>query len=336
MSEGDLSGWRKLILECIQRLDKTIFTVDDILLFNDEFRMDYPNNHHIREKVRQALQNLRDDGYIAFVSRGKYMIVDTANNANDNTTDDYLSASRGDIEPNQRNPPWTTDELILALNLYVHFKGNPPGKDSPEIVGLSALLNRLAGPDDRADGFRNPNGVYMKLMNFRRFDPAYQAQGKTGLTRGNKLEQVVWDEFAHDPDRLRVTATAIERNLSEASDVLPSEIEIEDAEEGRVLTRAHLVRERSRRLVQAKKTEALNRTGKLACEACGFDFNATYGERGQGFIEVHHALPVHQLLPGSKTKLSDLHLLCANCHRMVHSRRPWLTLDDLKSCLGVL
>jgi len=194
----------------------------------------------------------------------------------------------------------------------------------------------LAGPDDRADGFRNPNGVYMKLMNFRRFDPAYQAQGKTGLTRGNKLEQVVWDEFAHDPDRLRVTATAIERNLSEASDVLPSEIEIEDAEEGRVLTRAHLVRERSRRLVQAKKTEALNRTGKLACEACGFDFNATYGERGQGFIEVHHALPVHQLLPGSKTKLSDLHLLCANCHRMVHSRRPWLTLDDLKSCLGVL
>jgi hypothetical protein len=54
---------------------------------------------------------------------------------------------------------------------------------------LSRLLNQLTvtigtgSPD-----FRNPNGVYMKLMNFRRFDPIYQAQGKSGLTRGNKLE----------------------------------------------------------------------------------------------------------------------------------------------------
>jgi hypothetical protein len=31
----------------------------------------------------------------------------------------------------------------------------------------------------------------MKLMNFRRFDPVYQAQGKTGLTRGNKLKEAV-------------------------------------------------------------------------------------------------------------------------------------------------
>jgi 5-methylcytosine-specific restriction protein A len=36
------------------------------------------------------------------------------------------------------------------------------------------------------------------------------------------------------------------------------------------------------------------------------------------------------LRPGAKTRLSDLHLLCANCHRMVHAKRPWLTLDELK------
>jgi 5-methylcytosine-specific restriction protein A len=139
--------------------------------------------------------------------------------------------------------------------------------------------------------------------------------------------------FAHDPDRLSATASAIEGNLSEAIDTMPFEIEIEEAEEGRVLTRAHLVRERSRKLVQAKKMDTMNRTGKLACEACGFDFRETYGERGDGFIEVHHALPVYQLSPGSKTKLSDLHLLCTNCHRMIHFRRPWLSLADLKSNL---
>jgi 5-methylcytosine-specific restriction enzyme A len=110
--------------------------------------------------------------------------------------------------------------------------------------------------------------------------------------------------------------------------------DIEEAEEGRVLTRAHLVRERSQKLREAKKAAFLKATGRLACEACGFDFKVTYGTRGQGFIEVHHALPVHQLLPGSRTKLADLHLLCSNCHRMIHERRPWLTLDQLRACIS--
>lgn len=73
------------------------------------------------------------------------------------------------------NPPWTRDELILALALYLRFDGNPPGKASPEIIELSALLNRIVG-DQKATDYRNPNGVYMKLMNFRRFDPVYQQQ----------------------------------------------------------------------------------------------------------------------------------------------------------------
>ena len=81
-----------------------------------------------------------------------------------------------------KNPAWTRDELILALDLYVGFKGNPPGKTSSEIGELSALLNRLSGAAGGAADYRNNNGVYMKLMNFRRFDPVYQAQGKSGLS----------------------------------------------------------------------------------------------------------------------------------------------------------
>jgi 5-methylcytosine-specific restriction enzyme A len=239
-------------------------------------------------------------------------------------------------EPQQpsRNPAWSRDELILALDLYVRFKGNPPGKGSPEIVGLSSLLNRIAegGGGDAAD-FRNPNGVYMKLMNFRRFDPVYQAQGKTGLTRGNKLEETVWSDFASGPVRLAKTAAAIGANIEISSVLDDVANDIEEAEEGRILTRAHLVRERSQKLREAKKAASLRATGGLCCEACGFDFKAKYGSRGEGFIEVDHALPVHKLLPGAKTKLADLHLLCANCHRMIHARRPWLTLDQLRACM---
>jgi hypothetical protein len=143
-------------------------------------------------------------------------------------------------------------------------------------------------------------------MNFRRFDPVYQAQGKTGLTRGNKLEEAVWNDFASDPPRLNTIAYAVEANLNEQASLsdIDEVKEIVEAEEGRILTRAHLIRERSRNLVEAKKSAVLRITGTLACEACGFDFEVTYGERGTGFIEAHHAMPVHLLVPGSNNNES--------------------------------
>ncbi|RZK29449.1 MAG: HNH endonuclease, partial [Hymenobacter sp.] len=71
--------------------------------------------------------------------------------------------------------------------------------------------------------------------------------------------------------------------------------------------------------------------GSMACEVCGFDFEAAYGELGAGYIEVHHTKPVHTLAPGTKTKLADLALLCANCHRMAHRRRFPLPLDSIRA-----
>jgi hypothetical protein len=77
------------------------------------------------------------------------------------------------VELRHRNPTWVRDELIVALDTYLRYAGNPPSKESTEIADLSKTLNRLARylGLTRADRFRNTNGVYMKLMNFRRFDP---------------------------------------------------------------------------------------------------------------------------------------------------------------------
>jgi 5-methylcytosine-specific restriction protein A len=100
-----------------------------------------------------------------------------------------------------------------------------------------------------------------------------------------------------------------------------------------VLTRIHHVRERNRDIVKKRKEQALARHKRLACEACRFDFAACYGEHGQGFIECHHTRPLHTLQLGEKTRLADLALLCANCHRMIHARRPWLELDQLRALL---
>ena len=72
----------------------------------------------------------------------------------------------------------------------------------------------------------------------------------------------------------------------------------------------------------------------LLCEACGFDFEQVYGEHGKGFIECHHTKPVSELKAGEKTKLSDLALVCSNCHRMIHRRRPWLSVSELGELLS--
>ena len=237
-----------------------------------------------------------------------------------------------------RNPPWNRDELILALDLYMRNPASPPGKSSSEVRELSNLLNAMgrrlrtgSQPD-----YRNPNGVYMKMMNFRSFDPVFTGDGKVGLTRGNKLDQVIWGEFSNYRDRLASVATLIRSSIQDDSlweTDLNSDDDDLEAAEGKVITRLHRTRERNRKLVERKKAQAFAEHGKLECEACHFDFESKYGERGKGFIEAHHTKPVHTLTENDKTKLSDLALLCSNCHRMVHSQRPWLSIEDLKSIL---
>ena len=88
-----------------------------------------------------------------------------------------------DKTASKRNPPWTTDELILALDLYLKNPLFPPNKDSKEIQELSDLLNRLGSkiPGSKNTTYRNANGVHMKLMSFRHLDPQFESRGKVGL-----------------------------------------------------------------------------------------------------------------------------------------------------------
>jgi 5-methylcytosine-specific restriction protein A len=238
------------------------------------------------------------------------------------------------------NPDWVRDELILALALYLRHRPNPPDKASREIRDLSALLSRLGrrlfAGQSLSETFRNANGVYMKLMNFRRLDPRYTTGGRKGLSRGAKAEEDVWAEFASEPRRCDEAAAAIARELEHSPDEIPPldfDDDFEEAPEGRLLTRKHVARERNRKLVDRKKRRVLRDTGRLECEVCGFDFAIRYGERGRGFIECHHIKPVTTLAQDSVTYLRDLAVVCANCHRIIHRGKPWLTLLELGALL---
>jgi len=66
----DLHGWQRLVYD---RLPDGEFTTRDIYDFEKEFRSHYPENRHVRPKVRQVLQQLRDLGLIKHVGRGSWV-----------------------------------------------------------------------------------------------------------------------------------------------------------------------------------------------------------------------------------------------------------------------
>ena len=228
-----------------------------------------------------------------------------------------------------RNPPWQRDELILALDLYMQLGRKIPNEDHPQVIALSKLLNELPIHGSRLANFRNRAGVKLKLANFR----AVEQPGR-GMARGNHLEQIVWNDFAADAHRLRTTAAAISTGARsaevQADVVVADEPDEQEFPEGRIIYRLHRARERNRTLVDRKKASVLRAKGKLACEACEFDFAAVYGPLGDGFIECHHAVALSTLSTAQKTKLEDLVLVCSNCHRMIHRKRPWLTAKEVR------
>ena len=84
--------------------------------------------------------------------------------------------------------------------------------------------------------------------------------------------------------------------------------------------------ERNRKLRQ----EALALHG-YDCMSCGFNFEKFYGEIGKDFIEVHHVMPLAEAGTRETNPATDLVVLCANCHRMVHRRKgTCLSLNEIR------
>ena len=81
---------------------------------------------------------------------------------------------------------------------------------------------------------------------------------------------------------------------------------------------------------QKARIECIKHYG-VVCQGCRFDFGAFYGATAQGFIHVHHLVPLAEI---GKTytvdPIKDLIPLCANCHSVVHLTKPMLTITELK------
>lgn len=100
--------------------------------------------------------------------------------------------------------------------------------------------------------------------------------------------------------------------------------------EGKKRLKQHVVRERDPRVIKKAKDMFKEKNSKIYCEVCGFDYESVYGGIGKDYIEGHHIKPVSELGENEVTKVEDIVLVCANCHRMLHRKRPWISKERLK------
>lgn len=229
---------------------------------------------------------------------------------------------------------WIYDELVLAADLVSRNGWTGIRAASVEARSLSTLLRRgeLHDGELLPGNFRSASSIQRKTYDLATADESYA--GKP--TRGGRLDAVVMARFREDLAGMQERAAAIRRVL-EAGETLPTDREDLDdisAREGGVLEHLARRRERDRGLRTRKLRAVLDAGGDLACEACAFDFEAQYGERGAGYIEVHHVRPLH-VTGSTETRLDDLALLCANCHRMCH-RGAWITPDAVRDLIARL
>jgi hypothetical protein len=72
--EVSAKGWLLDVMRCVDKVGKKEFVLDDVYAFAGELEKLHPDNKHVKDKIRQQLQVLRDKGYLDFVERGTYQL----------------------------------------------------------------------------------------------------------------------------------------------------------------------------------------------------------------------------------------------------------------------
>ncbi|MFI8978329.1 HNH endonuclease [Nocardia asteroides] len=237
---------------------------------------------------------------------------------------------------------WKLEEQILACDLlYENGWLTIPERDQ-RVVELSKFLRSQWVYSGSIPEYRSTNSVHRKIEDLRTAHPDHAGTA----TRGGRLSAQVARAFATDPAKMHAVALNLQSNrqldlpldyttdeTEEDQSPLDESASVEDlvtAVEGRELRRMVRVYERDPKLRQQKIALSRKNRGSIACEVCGFDFEHAYPGRGDGYVEVHHVMPLHTT--GAKMNgVDDLVLLCSNCHRMIHRRANWLTPDELRA-----
>ena len=156
--------------------------------------------------------------------------------------------------------------------------------------------------------------------NVKRFLLSHKSFAMGGTVSANDYKVIVLEryiEFLSDSNRHNTTI--VKPHGRKVSDD-----ELLEATEGMMKEVAFFRRQRNR----AIRNQCAARDN-YTCQVCGFSFEKTYGERGKGYIEVHHLKPLFSYDDEHDIELHDLISLCSNCHSMIHMGGEIKTPNEL-------
>jgi len=209
----------------------------------------------------------------------------------------------------------------------------PKGYEAGHICGKFYPTNEIPDDIELINDLRNLMGVYRELI------------GIVGID----YENVVKDFLSHTPIRPLDLKNEIEKeddiekevNLLEGLDKPKKPEEFKNPEEYKEYTEGrrkliqHITRERNVQVIKKAKENFKSKNNSLYCEICGFDFEKKYGEIGRDYIEGHHILPISQIVTEYNIiRPEEIALVCSNCHRILHRKKPWLTVEELKKLIN--
>lgn len=227
------------------------------------------------------------------------------------------------------NPDWTWDETLLALDLlYRH--GAPLDRHHPLVLALSdTLRSAVIHPrEGRKENFRNPDGVALKMQNLQSaIDPARRLSS-------SRTDRAIVSEYppSRKNDVAQIAATILsELMLNPQIEEVPED---EQFVEGKLVTASHRRRDRRLRRKLLDKRDDEN----LRCEVCDFTPPPLPRDLRESFFEAHHVIPLSHTSGETSTRVRDMALLCAGCHRFVHRLicrgRRWVDLDEVRFALS--
>lgn len=231
------------------------------------------------------------------------------------------------------NPPWNRDETILALELFIDAGMVALPATETRVVELSNLLRAMPfnKENSRKPSFRNPAGVSFKLSNLQ------SVAGGKGFANASRNDHAVWAYFQNRHQALRRVATQIKRFANEVA-VSVSLSDDEEFPEGAVLTAAHKKIERNQKLRMTLIRERM-KNAPLKCDACSTSKVTTDPHLNEAIFEAHHLTPLASI-GATTTKLSEMALLCATCHRLIHrlskKQGSWASITDLKTIITAI
>jgi predicted HNH restriction endonuclease len=231
-----------------------------------------------------------------------------------------------------------SDLIIPALKL---LRQNPKGLHTSELIERLENTLKPTGHDLELLEGRSDTVFSQKVRNLKSHDTLVRKQLATFMPKDDikgGLHQITKEGLDYLDEVIPIEKSLKNQgfDIEGMDEELKKDLTDIVVEEGQLILKSSKQRSRSEKLTkEAIRKFKKEHGGKLLCEACGFDFRKTYGQRGKDYIIIHHEEPIHSMaVEGVRTTLDQalekVSPLCANCHAMVHRKKgELLSVEEL-------